>query len=198
MLYELYSFQPDDRMKTDRTDTDKMKTGRMDMDRMDMDRMDMDWMGMDRMKKDRMDTDRMRTDRMDTDRMKMDRMDMDRMDMKPGRAGMKYMNEELVKTVQDCEASCEHMSHHIKRLPDFEKRFRQAVLLRDCADVCALTAKTLSRHSMVGMDTAEVCARICEACGAECAKFNDQMSQNCSRICMHCARECARFAGMRR
>jgi hypothetical protein len=169
-------------MKTDRMDTDKMKT-----DRMDMDRMDMDWMGMDRMKK----------DRMDMDRMKMDRMDMDRMDMKPGRAGMKYMNEELVKTVQDCEASCEHMSHHIKRLPDFEKRFRQAVLLRDCADVCALTAKALSRHSMVGMDITEVCARICEACGTECAKFNDQMSQNCSRICMHCARECARFAGMR-
>lgn len=147
-------------------------------------------------KTDRTDMDRMKTDRMDTDRMRPDRMEMDGMDMKPGRDAKKYMNEELVRTLQDCEASCEHMSHYIKRLPDYKERFRQAVLLRDCADMCALTAKTLARHSLIGVDAAEICARVCEACSRECAKFNDPMSQNCSRICRHCARECARFVGI--
>lgn len=171
MVYDMYPYQPAD----DQTDTDRMKTDRSKMDRMDMDRMKMDRMG--------------------TDMMGMDRMGTDRMDMKPGRS-MKYMNEELVRTIQDCEATCEHMSHHIKKMPDFQSRFRQAVLLRDCADICCLTAKALARHSLIGVDAAELCARTCEACGRECAKFPDQMSQNCSKVCLHCARECARFVGM--
>lgn len=182
MIYDMYSFQPvDDRMNMDRKDMNQKYMDQLDIDRMDMDQKYKDKMDMSRMK---------------TDRMGMDQMEMDRMEMQPGRDGMKYMNEELVRTLQDCEAACEHMSHHIKRLPDFRERFRQAVFLRDCADICALTAKALARHSLIGMNVTELCARTCEACAKECAKFNDQMSQNCSKICMHCARECARFTGM--
>jgi hypothetical protein len=103
-------------------------------------------------------------------------------------------HEHLVKTIQDCEAVCEHMTTLLKRRPDVQMRLRQLQLLRDCADICGLTAKYIARNSMFARPAANLCASICEACGAECARFPDAESQNCARVCMNCARECRAFA----
>ena len=77
---------------------------------------------------------------------------------------------------------------------DLHLRHRQLQLLRDCADVCTLTAKYLARHSSFSKSIAGLCAIICEACGNECARFTDQESQKCAQICLHCAMECRAFA----
>lgn len=106
-----------------------------------------------------------------------------------------YLNDQLVKTIQDCEATCEHMTNHLKKMADFKIRSRQAMLLRDCADICGLTAKFIARGAMFARQAAALCACICESCGQECARFPDQMSQNCARVCLHCARECRAYAG---
>lgn len=105
-------------------------------------------------------------------------------------------HEALVRVIQDCEAVCEDMTTYVKRTPDFQMRVRQAQLLRDCADICGLTAKYAARNSMFARHVAHLCAMICEACGTECARFPDQMSQHCAQVCMNCARECRTFAGM--
>jgi hypothetical protein len=106
-----------------------------------------------------------------------------------------YMNQHLVKTIQDCEVTCEHMTFHLQKLQDFQMRAQQALLLRDCADICGLAAKFAARGSMFTRQTAALCACICEVCGQECARFPDQMSQHCARVCMYYARECRAFAG---
>lgn len=106
------------------------------------------------------------------------------------------MHERLVKVIQDCEASCEHMTTHLRNKPDVRMRTRQLMLLRDCADICGLTAKFVARNSVFAKHCAHFCAMICEICGNECARFPDPESQECSRICHHCARECRAFAGM--
>ena len=101
----------------------------------------------------------------------------------------------ITKTVQDCEAMCEHMiTHLLMHSQDLHLRHRQLQLLRDCADICTLTAKYLARHSSYSKPIAGFCASICEACGNECAQFPDKESQRCSRICLHCAMECRAFA----
>lgn len=100
----------------------------------------------------------------------------------------------LVETIQNCEETCEHMTTFLKRKPDVKKRTRQLQLLRDCADICTLTAKYIARNSEFSKCIANLCAYICEACGMECAKFPDLESQNCAKICLHCARECRIFA----
>ena len=105
-----------------------------------------------------------------------------------------YMHENLVNTIQECEATCEHMTTHLKKLQDVQMRTKQLVLLRDCADICGLTAKYVARGSMFSKQTAVLCACICEACAQECMRFQDAMSQNCAQICLHCARECINFA----
>ncbi|SDE12986.1 four-helix bundle copper-binding protein [Sporomusa acidovorans] len=100
----------------------------------------------------------------------------------------------LVKIIQDCEAMCEHMTAYVAKQPNVEMRVRQLRLLRDCADICGLTAKYVARCSAFAKDIACLCAHICEVCGDECAKHPDHASQHCAHVCMHCAKECYRFA----
>ncbi len=100
----------------------------------------------------------------------------------------------LLHTVQHCEATCEHMVSHLIQSHHNDSRDIQLQLLRDCADICTLMAKYLGRNSHFSKMLAHVCARICEHCGNECARFPDQMSQHCAQICLHCAKACNAFA----
>lgn len=104
------------------------------------------------------------------------------------------MSKCLLITLQDCEATCEHMTTYIKCRPDVGLRLRQLGLLRDCADICTLTAKFVARCSPYAKSLAKVCADICETCGNECLKYPDPESQNCGHICLNCARKCRAFA----
>jgi hypothetical protein len=104
-------------------------------------------------------------------------------------------HEMLIKMIQDCEATCEHMMHHVTMMvPDLEMRKKQLALLHDCADMCALTAKYIARMSVFSKQMAQLCAFVCDTCGSECAKFRDTESQDCARKCRDCARECKEFA----
>lgn len=57
--------------------------------------------------------------------------------------------------------------------------------LRDCADICTLTAKYIARRSMFAGPLAGLCAEICETCGNECLQHPDPASQYCGRVCLH-------------
>jgi hypothetical protein len=116
--------------------------------------------------------------------------------MQMGTMSGRYMNEELVAGIQDCEAQCEHMTNHLKHHAKEQGRARQAMLLRDCADICGLTAKFIARGAMFARQAAAFCAMICEACGNECARFPDAMSQSCAEVCLECADHCRAFSGM--
>jgi hypothetical protein len=102
----------------------------------------------------------------------------------------------VVKTVQDCEVVCEQMTTILKSKPDVQNRIRQLMLLRDCADICALTAKYIARRSPFAKHMAGLCATVCQVCGTECSRFPDAESQHCAQVCWHCAQVCQSFAMM--
>jgi hypothetical protein len=64
----------------------------------------------------------------------------------------------------------------------------------DCADVCAATARVLSRHTgydaNVSRALLDACATACRSCGDECARHAD-MHEHC-RICAEACRACER------
>lgn len=117
-------------------------------------------------------------------------------DMKMGTMAGRYLNEELVAIIQDCEAHCEHMTSHLRHHAKEPGRNRQARLLRDCADICGLTARYAARGAVFARQAAGFCAMVCETCGNECARFPDPMSQSCAETCLICADACRAFAGM--
>jgi hypothetical protein len=62
----------------------------------------------------------------------------------------------------------------------------------DCADICATTARVLSRHTgydaNISRSLLQACATACQACGDECARHAD-MHEHC-RICADACRAC--------
>ena len=62
----------------------------------------------------------------------------------------------------------------------------------DCADICATTARVLSRHTgydaNISRSLLEACAAACKACGDECGSHAD-MHEHC-RICAEACRAC--------
>jgi hypothetical protein len=108
--------------------------------------------------------------------------------------GGMYLNPFLVKIINDCEATCEHMIHHLLMGRDLSLREDQISLLYDCANICNLTARYIARGSFFAKSSAALCEEVCAACGNECERFSDQMSQHCAIVCFNCAKHCGDFA----
>lgn len=100
----------------------------------------------------------------------------------------------VLETVQNCEAICEFTEYSILQMEGSSHRKEQLRLLRDCADICTLTAKYIARCSFFAKSIACLCAQICEVCGHHCLQHPDEQSQICGQICLHCAQECNAFA----
>ncbi|WP_228771700.1 four-helix bundle copper-binding protein [Actinokineospora iranica] len=62
----------------------------------------------------------------------------------------------------------------------------------DCADICATTARVLSRHTgydaNISRALLEACAMACKSCGDECGAHAN-MHEHC-RICSEACRDC--------
>lgn len=108
-----------------------------------------------------------------------------------------YCNPELTRIIQDCQATCEYATTHIKGKSDCTSRRNQLIILRDCADICSLNGRFIPRGADCDKQSAALCAKICECCAKECAKFCDRLSQQCAEVCYCCAKACRAFAGQR-
>ena len=69
-------------------------------------------------------------------------------------------------------------------------------LNQDCADVCDVTARILSRQPQGETEflraLLETCARICASCGAECQRHagHHEHCRICAEACRKCERQC--------
>lgn len=64
----------------------------------------------------------------------------------------------------------------------------------DCADICAATAKLAARRTGQNIEVLramlETCIKVCELCGAECARHDHAHCQLCAEMCRECAADC--------
>lgn len=69
-------------------------------------------------------------------------------------------------------------------------------LNQDCATLCFAAAQLMTRGSEYAQALCKVCADICDACGAECAKHQMGHCQTCAQACKACGDECRKMAQM--
>lgn len=103
------------------------------------------------------------------------------------------MYESCAKVCADCLLVCEKTAHHCGELVVAGKKehAKPAMLAADCAEFCALSAKLTARHSDLAPAACEACAKACDMCGAECAKFADMPEMKaCVESCKKCAASC--------
>lgn len=68
----------------------------------------------------------------------------------------------------------------------------------DCSDVCEATARLGLRRTgsneQILIEMLEFCARVCEACAAECEQHDNDHCRLCAQICRECAEDCRKAA----
>jgi hypothetical protein len=99
-----------------------------------------------------------------------------------------------ITACQTCAVECEHCATACLQKPDVTARIRCIQLQRDCADICFMAVAFMARGSNYAKQICALCADICDACGAECARFKDDHCQRCVEECRRCAAECRRMA----
>ena len=104
---------------------------------------------------------------------------------------MHAQNQNLLAALNACLASCEHCATACLGEQSVQMMARCISLDRDCADICALTARFVARGSEHAQHLLKECAEICNACAEECEKHADMPAcKACAEACRRCAQAC--------
>lgn len=105
--------------------------------------------------------------------------------------------------LRDCIEACQEALHAAQECAAEDIRagnMAQCALINlDCADICLATMNAMARKSPHHGDFCALCAHICAACAAECAK-HAHMHEHCARCqaaCERCAAACKKHASER-
>lgn len=96
----------------------------------------------------------------------------------------------------DCLSSCSACSDACLAEEDVQPLVRCIRLNQDCADVCGITARILSRKSSADWamvrSMLETCAMACQECGQECGHHADhhEHCRFCAQACGACEQAC--------
>lgn len=93
-----------------------------------------------------------------------------------------------------CAAACDHCAAACLQEQDVEAMARCIALDMDCAQICRLAASFMARGSEFAKELCQLCAKVCQACGDECAKHQMAHCQECAQACYRCAEECRQMA----
>ena len=100
--------------------------------------------------------------------------------------------DECLSCAQACTACADAcLSESDDQVPMLRKCIRSN---DDCADICSITARLVSRHTgydaNITRSIVQACATVCRSCGDECERHAD-MHEHC-RVCADACRRCER------
>lgn len=90
----------------------------------------------------------------------------------------------------DCAAACHACVASCLAEAEPKPMVRCITLDMECADLCRLVATSLARGDEHSAELCLLCARVCQACGSECARHPMDHCQQCAEACMRCATAC--------
>ncbi len=100
-----------------------------------------------------------------------------------------------IEACNACADACDHCAIACLTEHDVASMARCVALDIDCAAICRVAVGYMARGSELAKDICGLCARICDSCGEECARFQMEHCKQCATACRHAAEECRRMAG---
>jgi hypothetical protein len=103
---------------------------------------------------------------------------------------------ECLQACHDCAQSCTTCADACLGEKEVQTLTRCIRLNLDCADICAVTARLISRHTdsygPLQRQQLQVCQEACEACAKECDKHahHHEHCRVCAEACRQCAEAC--------
>ncbi len=98
-----------------------------------------------------------------------------------------------MKACAHCAKECGSCLNHCIQLVAEGKKEHVTTLrtCNDCGDMCAMAAKLIARDGAFANIMCAACAKACDACEAQCAKFpHDEHMAKCAQECKDCAKAC--------
>lgn len=89
-----------------------------------------------------------------------------------------------------CAAICNHCASSCTQEEDVTMMARCIRLDMECAALCYAAAQLMSLGSGKANQLCKLCADMCDECGAECSKHDNEHCQECAQMCKQCADEC--------
>ncbi len=103
---------------------------------------------------------------------------------------MENHRELIIKALSQCVAACEFCATSCLNEPKVKDLSKCIRLDRDCADICSLAIKFLSRNSERATSIVELCVVLCAACAEECERHDHDHCIECAEACRHCEQSC--------
>lgn len=102
----------------------------------------------------------------------------------------KTNTQQCRQACQTCQEVCEETIENCLELGGAHATVHHIRMLRDCANICQLSANFMTRQSPYQTDLCRLCAQICTDCAGECDTFEDEFMKRCAEVCRDCAEAC--------
>jgi hypothetical protein len=104
--------------------------------------------------------------------------------------------QEVIQALVACARECRHCAQSCQDEEGAARLDECIRLNQDCADLCALGADLVRRHSVFQTRMGSLCAEACEACAEECARHPElDACRECEEACRQCAETCRSLTG---
>jgi len=97
---------------------------------------------------------------------------------------------QLVESLENCDALCNNCVTSSLDEDNIQPLSACIKLSIDCADICHLALKLLTRDSSHTVSAVELCMTICGECAAECEKHDYDQCRLSTRACRQCESHC--------
>jgi hypothetical protein len=67
-------------------------------------------------------------------------------------------------------------------------------ILVDCAEICYVTAVSMSQNNNFSSELSDACAELCDKCATICEVYEDLSCQDSVKACRNCAAECRKVS----
>lgn len=98
--------------------------------------------------------------------------------------------EKIIDSLSDCVEACESCATLCLEEDNVKKMTGCIKLDLDCAEICALAVKLLSRDSQYAKSIISLCADACAQCAEEGEKHDHQHCKECAEACRNCEEIC--------
>src|SRR2546423_145237 len=102
-------------------------------------------------------------------------------------------HQSCIEACLQCASACNYCASSCLREADVSAMARCVQLDMECAAICYASAQLMSLGSEQTMMLCTLCADLCDACGAECEKHNNEHCRSCALACRTCAEECRKM-----
>ena len=103
--------------------------------------------------------------------------------------------QECIRNCLDCAQVCTEPIAHCLTMGGSHATPEHIGLMQSCAEICAVSANAMMRHTEGHPSICGACADICRRCADSCAQLgNDESMKRCVEACRRCAESCQQMA----